>query len=341
MAVDITGLIQLLMGLTICLYITSLVYPLTDFPFGIPFSNLLHGRKPKVPVSVNYHFTRRCNKTCGFCFHTATTSHIEDLPTQKRALRLPAQSGMRKINFAGGEPFLYPKPLGAMVDYCKRELGLESVSIVTNGSLVKESFLRQHAGQLDILAVSCDSFNEQTNIAIGRGSGDQVKKLYEIAGWCRRYGVMFKVNTVVNKLNAAEDMNEHIAVLQPFRWKCFQVLIVQGENDSEETLRNGHKFTIGNGEFEQFCERHRAQESLVPEPNRLMAKSYLILDGYLRFLDRTGKQPSRPILEVGVERALASVYWDEDAFVERGGLYDWAKPEAEKGGCARGEELDW
>jgi hypothetical protein len=37
-------------------------------------------RKTKIPVSVNYHFTRRCNKTCGFCFHTATTSHIEDLP---------------------------------------------------------------------------------------------------------------------------------------------------------------------------------------------------------------------------------------------------------------------
>ena len=26
--------------------------------------------KGKVPVSVNYHFTRQCNKTCGFCFHT-------------------------------------------------------------------------------------------------------------------------------------------------------------------------------------------------------------------------------------------------------------------------------
>ncbi len=341
MIVDIMELIQLLMGLTACLYIASWVYPLTNSPFGLPISNLLRRRKPKVPVSVNYHFTRRCNKTCGFCFHTATTSHIEDLPTQKRALRLLAQAGMRKINFAGGEPFLYPKPLGAMIDYCKRELGLESVSIVTNGSLVKESFLRQHAGQLDILAVSCDSFDEQTNIAIGRGSGDQVKKLHEIAGWCRRYGVMFKINTVVNKLNVGEDMNEHIAALQPFRWKCFQVLIVQGENDSEETLRNGHKFTIGDGEFEQFCERHRCQESMVPEPNRLMAKSYLILDEYLRFLDRTGKQPSGPILEVGVERALESVYWDEDAFVERGGLYDWAKPEAKKGGCAGGEELDW
>jgi radical S-adenosyl methionine domain-containing protein 2 len=248
---------------------------------------------------------------------------------------------MRKINFAGGEPFLYPKKLGAMVDYCKRELRLESVSIVTNGSKVTEAFLREHGAQLDILAVSCDSFKEATNIAIGRGSGDQVKKLYQIAEWCRQYGVLFKLNSVVNKLNVDEDMNAHIAALRPFRWKCFQVLIVRGENDSDETLRNAHKFTISDAEFEAFCERHRGHECLVPEPNRLMAKSYLILDEYLRFLDRTGKQPSKPILEVGVEKALESVFWDEDAFVERGGLYDWAKPDGEKGGCGSGPELEW
>lgn len=324
------------------------LYPHTNFRIRLPFrfNNTLRlfllRRSTTVPISVNYHFTRRCNKSCGFCFHTATTSHIEDLPRQKQALRLLAEAGMRKINFAGGEPFLYPKSLGAMVDFCKRELGLESVSIVTNGSLVKESFLRQHADTLDILAVSCDSFGEQTNIAIGRGSGDQVRKLYQIAEWCRAYGVLFKLNTVVNKLNAGEDMNAHITALRPFRWKCFQVLIVRGENDSEETLRNGHKFTISDGEFDAFCERHAAQQCLVPEPNRLMAKSYLILDEYLRFLDRTGKQPSRPILEVGVASALQSVYWDEDAFVERGGLYEWTKPEGEKGGCGGArEKIDW
>ncbi|KAK4100928.1 radical SAM enzyme [Parathielavia hyrcaniae] len=302
-----------------------------------------YGMLLKVPVSVNYHFTRRCNKACGFCFHTATTSHIEDLPRQKQALQLLARAGMRKINFAGGEPFLYPKQLGAMVDYCKRELRLESVSIVTNGSKVTESFLRQHGANLDILAVSCDSFNEATNTAIGRGSGDQVAQLYRVAAWCRAHGVRFKLNTVVNRLNAGEDMNAHVAALRPFRWKCFQVLLVRGENDDPAgaTLRNAHKFTISDAEFEGFCERHRGQEGLVPEPNRLMAKSYLILDEYLRFLDRTGRQPSEPILEVGVERALESVYWDEDAFVERGGLYDWAKPAGETEGCGGGKELYW
>lgn len=24
-----------------------------------------------IPISVNYHFTRQCNASCAFCFHTA------------------------------------------------------------------------------------------------------------------------------------------------------------------------------------------------------------------------------------------------------------------------------
>jgi len=27
-----------------------------------------------IPISVNYHFTRKCNRTCGFCLHTEKVS---------------------------------------------------------------------------------------------------------------------------------------------------------------------------------------------------------------------------------------------------------------------------
>ena len=49
-----------------------------------------------------------------------------------------ANAGMKKINFAGGEPFLIKKGkyLGELVKFCKEDLCLESVSIVTNGSMV-------------------------------------------------------------------------------------------------------------------------------------------------------------------------------------------------------------
>lgn len=65
-----------------------------------------------VPISVNYHFTRKCNKECGFCFHTAKSSYQAPLEDAKRALALLKLAGMRKLNFAGGEPFLDHKFLG-------------------------------------------------------------------------------------------------------------------------------------------------------------------------------------------------------------------------------------
>lgn len=315
----------------------SLMILLIVYKLGIP-----DAPKGKVPVSVNYHFTRRCNKTCGFCFHTAKTSFKLSEPEAEHGLSLLKEAGMRKINFAGGEPFLYKTFLGHMARFCKEQLHLESVSVVTNGSLVDEKFLREYGRYIDIMAVSCDSFDEATNVEIGRGSGDQVTKLFEVADLCRKYGVMFKVNTVVCHLNYHEDMNHNIKALAPFRWKCFQVLMVAGENDSENTLRDVRKFQISDAQYEDFCERHKHQKCFVAEPNSLMAKSYLILDEYMRFLDREGRQPSHPILEVGVKKALEQVFWDEESFVKRGGIFDWSKNEEKSSGCGTGNEnLDW
>lgn len=72
---------------------------------------------------------------------------------------------MEKINFSGGEPFLPQRGvhLGEMVKYCKVELKLPSVTIVTNGSMVTEKWFNQYGEYLDIMAVSCDSFHEETN----------------------------------------------------------------------------------------------------------------------------------------------------------------------------------
>lgn len=72
---------------------------------------------------------------------------------------------MEKVNFSGGEPFLPDRGvhLGEMVKYCKISLRMPSVSIVSNGSLIKEKWFQQYAKYLDILAISCDSFDEDTN----------------------------------------------------------------------------------------------------------------------------------------------------------------------------------
>lgn len=308
------------------------------------FLQKLVKRRSAVPISVNYHFTRRCNKACRFCFDTAKTSYILPLEDAKKGLALLKKAGMRKLNFAGGEPFLYPKFMGELIVYCKETLKLESVTIVTNGSKVTEKFFQKYGKHIDIIATSCDSFSEDINEKIGRGSGDQVRILYQMRDWCEEYGIKFKINTVVMTLNHDEDMNRHIEHLVPFRWKYFQVLSVEGENESDKRLRDVRSLLISDEKFGEFCEWHKDQECFVLEPNRLMAKSYLILGGYMRFLDRTGKGASKSILEVCVPEALASVYWDEGAFKERGGVLDLGRVQevaADGCGTAVDKELDW
>ena len=56
------------------------------------------GEKSKtIPESVNYHFTRTCNYSCGFCFHTAKTSFNLPLEEAKRGLEMLVQEGMKKV----------------------------------------------------------------------------------------------------------------------------------------------------------------------------------------------------------------------------------------------------
>jgi len=299
-----------------------------------------------VPISVNYHFTRKCNKTCKFCFHTEKTSHVASESEWKRALKMLKDAGMEKINFAGGEPFLYPPTLAKLVRYCKVDLKLQSVSIISNGTLIQEKWLKQHGQYVDVLGISCDSFDEQINEAIGRGTGNNVKKLFQIKDWCADLGIKFKLNTVVCTLNWQENMAAVITELQPFRWKCFQVLFVEDENDATNADKRKHdarELLISKEQFGHFCDNHKHLGCFVPESNDLMASSYLILDEYLCFLDKGNgmEKQSSSILDVGVDRALAEVKWDRQAFVERGGLYEWSRDSGAGCGSDLPEELEF
>lgn len=189
---------------------------------------------------------------------------------------------------------------------------------------------------MDILAISCDSFDEQVNVLIGRAQGkkNHVEKLQKLRQWCRDYKVAFKINSVINRFNVDEDMNEHIKVLNPVRWKVFQCLVIEGENSGADALREVERFLISDEEFKDFLERHKDLSCLVPESNQKMKDSYLILDEYMRFLNcQNGrKDPSKSILDVGVEEAIKFSGFDEKMFLKRGGKYVWSKADL---------KLDW
>jgi radical S-adenosyl methionine domain-containing protein 2 len=95
------------------------------------------------------------------------------------------KAGIKKLNFAGGKPFLYPVFMRELLRYGKEKLRIENMNIVSNGSKITEKFLRENAAFINILAISCDSFDLETNIKIGRRkSGENVEQLTKVAGWC-------------------------------------------------------------------------------------------------------------------------------------------------------------
>lgn len=47
-----------------------------------------------VPKSVNFHFTRKCNYECGFCFHTAKTSYVLPVTDAQKGLLMLKNCGM-------------------------------------------------------------------------------------------------------------------------------------------------------------------------------------------------------------------------------------------------------
>lgn len=271
------------------------------------------------PESVNFHYTRLCNFSCGFCFHTKKSSDKLPIEDAIRGCDMLKKAGTRKLNIAGGEPFIYPHYLGELIKQCKENIKIEKISVITNGSLVKKNFFEKYGKYIDVFGVSCDSFDKETNIKIGRGKkGENVQKLFEIRELCKQYGIKFKLNTVVCNYNKDENMVENIKKLNPDRWKVFQVLMVKGENEDKVT-----KFQITNEEFKQFVERHKEIKCMVAESNDNMKSSYLILDEKMRFLDKGDGDEicSQSILEVGVEKALESIVYDEKEFKKRKGDY--------------------
>ncbi|XP_029530908.2 S-adenosylmethionine-dependent nucleotide dehydratase RSAD2-like isoform X2 [Oncorhynchus nerka] len=174
--------------------------------------------------------------------------------------------------------------------------------------------MNNKAAQQDILSISCHSFDGDTNQTFGRAQGrkSHLDNLFKVRDWCQKYKVAFKINSVINTFNVDEDMRENITELNPVRWKVFQCLLIDGEN----SLREAENFAISDQHFQVFLERHSSISCLVPEANQKM-----------RFLDcREGrKDPSKSILDVGVEEAIQFSGFAEKMFLKRGGKYVWSK----------------
>lgn len=280
-----------------------------------------------LPPAVNFHLEKACNLRCKFCYaHFDDDEALRrvqrglDAHDARRVIELIRSAGAEKITFVGGEPTLCPH-LPELLRVA-RDLGFVT-TVVSNGFKLQK-LLDEVPDCLDWVGLSVDSADESTQAALGRGRGDHVASSLKHFRSLHALGIKVKLNTVVTSLNWREDMSDFIRATRPHRWKIFQVLPVDGQNDGRV-----EPLLVTRDQFDAFTLRHQplAEEGLmvVPESNEAMTGSYAMIDPLGRFFCNTGRRYaySPPILEVGVETAFGAVRFDALNFEARGGRYDW------------------
>ena len=277
------------------------------------------------PRAINFHLLRACNASCRYCFarfpETPKRLSTNDAVEVMRRVRL---AGGDKMNFVGGEPTLHPDVERLVV--AAKELGF-TTSVVSNGARLARLLASPGGAALDWVGLSVDSATDDGNALVGRGGPGYTAQVVAHAQLARASGAAVKLNTVVTRHNVQEDMNTLVRSIQPERWKVFQVLRVEGQNE-----RSVDDLLVSAREFQDFVARHRAlvdaRIPVIAEGNEAMTDSYAMIDPLGRFFGNSGgmHRIGLSIIEVGAEEALASVGFQHRKLVARGGVYDWSPP---------------
>ncbi len=164
-----------------------------------------HGRhKHKLRLSL----TDRCNFRCRYCMPEAP----KWIPKQQFLTRLELRTlvaefvrmGIRNIRLTGGEPLLRPDLAGIVADLnALRPLGLERISMTTNGSRLAEALPELRRAGLDDLNISLDSVDPERFRAM---TGAELAPVMAGIDAALALEVPFKLNTVLVRGHNEQDI---------------------------------------------------------------------------------------------------------------------------------------
>lgn len=209
----------------------------------------------KKKYKINLHILEACNFRCRQCFSKFGTEKLLPVKDWEKIVdNCIAGADVAEFNIAGGEPMLYPG-LVELVKYI-RDKGVK-VSLITNGSLMNEEWIKNYAVMYETIGFSVDSINDETNRKIGRcdrnGKTIPAGRVVELCGLIRKYvpGCRIKINTVVSALNKDEIMFDFIYEIAADRWKILRMKPFQYGNFSNLDIQ------VSDEGFEEFVERNK------------------------------------------------------------------------------------
>lgn len=266
------------------------------------------------PNIINLHFIDFCNYNCSYCF-VKKENKILSLENIKTVIENISSYFIKnnlvgRINLVGGEIFLCSY-LQEIIDYiCK--LNIE-VSIVTNGSLIDEKFIINNVGKIYTIGLSIDSLNENTNIKIGRcckGKSITQDQLINICKNIKKNGIKLKINHCISKFNYNENIASFIEVVEPDRFKVFQMTVVEGINDLSKQNQ------ISKEEFDFCCEKYKHLNPII-ENEEEMSNSYLIIDSLGDFYCDKKNKPLGNLLKDSFDDLVNNLEIDIKSFKKR------------------------
>ena len=294
----------------------------------------------KSPKAVNWHCEAYCNYGCKFCYAPFETQR--DLPRLsleegEELIRQLADAGVEKINFVGGEPMLHPHISDWIM--ASKLTGM-TTSIVSNGTRMSYAWLKKMRPYLDWLGLSIDASTDALHVAIGRATQGDLKKgdsnhlshSLEVIEYAKELGYGIKLNTVVTSENLEDDMVDLVLQITPARWKIFQVLLIEGENNGRV-----EPLLVSGDEFVEYVQRHRQGLSHAPEiqvvaeDNEAMLGTYAMIDAQGRcYTNAQGRYlySNAGIHEIGFAKAWAQISsgFNEYRFIQRDGYWQWDPP---------------
>ncbi len=298
---------------------------------------------------VNWHVLEECNFGCRYCFAhwpappdyareiwkspklwTKMLSELRRLPDC-----VPGEWDGIRLNIAGGEPLLLQKSgvLDEIFSFARDKMRF-NLSIISNGYLMDDKFIQQWAPKLQILGISMDSADARTNAKIGRCAKSKqerqisAERIAEIFRRARAVNsrIECKLNTVVNAENCGENFHSAIKIINPDRWKVFQMLPLA---DTPEISGKQAPLKITDKQFNRFLERHGVFSRIMsPENNDEMTDSYVMIDPLGRFYQNESAginythAVSEPICEIGAVTAFGQITFAERKFIKRYPVYN-------------------
>ncbi len=144
--------------------------------------------------------TEMCNENCEYCFRSLSSINRFSEREHFAILDKIIGFGTEQITWSGGEALLVPHAV-QLIRYA-HERGIYN-KITTNGKLLTPEKIEELKGCVDLVALSIDSINDETNRLLGRGA-EHRKTVMERMGHLKDAGIKVDINTVVVKQNVYE-----------------------------------------------------------------------------------------------------------------------------------------